>query len=76
MTESFAKIASLSPRADQQMPSERSDSSNPWVWRGLMVAAVMAAFGLASVGAAVWSVPRTTDDSLPASADVLVAFAI
>ena len=75
MTEPFAEIASLSSRADQQMPPERSDSSNPWVRRGLMGAVVMAAFGLGSLGAAVWSVARATDDSLPASADVLVVFA-
>ena len=75
MTEPFAEIASLSSRADQQMPSERSDSLNPWVWRGLMVAVVLAAFGLASVGLAVWSVARATDDPLPVSADVLVVFA-
>jgi uncharacterized SAM-binding protein YcdF (DUF218 family) len=40
-----------------------------------MVAAVMAAFGVASLGVAVWSVARATDDSLQASADALVVFA-
>jgi len=75
MTEPFAEIASLSSRADQQMPPERSDSSNPWALRGLMVAVAMAVFGVARIGVAVWSVARATDDSLPASADVLVVFA-
>jgi len=41
----------------------------------VMGAAVMAAFGVASLGVAVWSVARATDDSLLASADVLVVFA-
>ena len=69
MREPIAKAGATLATVHQQVPSEPSDRSNPWEWRGLM-----AAFGLASRGAAVWPVAGATDGPLPASADVLVVF--